>query len=68
MSPPGGAPFAPRCIIWSVFVEEHLIMLHTKYQGSTPCGFWQEGFLRFSYITLYKTNEPTGGPVLTLEA
>ena len=33
-------------------------MLHTKYQGFTPCGFWQEEFLRFSYITFCKTDQP----------
>ena len=35
------------------------MMLHTKYQGSMPCGFRQEDFLMFS---LYK---PSGvGPFL----
>ena len=29
-------------------------MLHTKYQGSRPYGFSQEGFHVFPYISLYK--------------
>jgi hypothetical protein len=35
-------------------------MLHTKYQGSRPCGFRQEAFLRFPYVTLNITNKPPG--------
>ena len=30
-------------------------MLHTKYQGSRPCGFRQEDFQVFPYISLCKT-------------
>ena len=29
------------------------MMLHTKYQGSRPCGFRQEGFFRFLSILVY---------------
>ena len=41
------------------------MMLHTKYQGSRPCGVRQEDFFRFTYISLYKTYDPGAGPFLT---
>ena len=34
------------------------VMLHTKYQCSRPCGFRQEDFLCFPYISLCKTCDP----------
>ena len=34
------------------------MMLHTKYKGFTPCGFRQEDFFTFSYISLCKTCDP----------
>ena len=34
------------------------MMLHTKYQGSRPCGFSQEDFSHFPYISLCKTIDP----------
>ena len=36
------------------------MMLNTKYQGSRPCGFRQEDFVTFSYISLCKTCDPQG--------
>ena len=37
--------------------------LHTKYQGSGPCGFRQEYFFHISpYISLCKTCDPGAGP------
>ena len=38
----------PRGIILTNFVEDHLVMLHIKYQRSRPCGFRQEDFFTFS--------------------
>ena len=38
-------------------------MLQTKYQESRPCGYKQEGFLCFPYISLCKTCDPRGGPI-----
>ena len=39
------------------------MMLHTtKYQGSRPCGFRQEDFSCFPYISLCKTFDPGTGP------
>ena len=41
------------------------MMLHTKYQGCRPCGFGQEDFSCFHYISLCKTHDPLGrGQVL----
>ena len=36
------------------------MMLHTKYQGSRPCGFRQD-FFCFPYISLCKTFDTLGG-------
>ena len=45
--PRGGASFDPRDIIWTILVEVHYEMLHTKYQSSRPSSFWEEDFQRF---------------------
>ena len=40
------------------------MMLHTKYQGSRPCGFRQEDFVHVApYISLCKTCDPRGGAI-----
>ena len=36
------------------------MMLHTKYQGSRPCGFRQENVFMFTYISLCKICDPCG--------
>ena len=39
------------------------MMLHTKYQGSRPCGFRQEDFFTFSLYKPMSNNLPPGaGP------
>ena len=40
------------------------MMLHTKYQGSMPCGFMQEFFSYVPYTSLTKTFDPGVGPFL----
>ena len=60
MWPRGGAIFGPRGIIWTNLIEVHSVMLHTKYQGSTPYGFRQEDFSMFSLLSLCKKCEPWG--------
>ena len=41
------------------------MMLHTKYQGSRPCGFRQEDFFYVFPIQAYvKHLTPRGGPFL----
>ena len=40
-------------------VDVHLIMLPTKYQGA--CGFRQDFFSCFPYISLHKTCDSLGG-------
>ena len=37
--------------------------IHTKHQSSRLCGFREEEFLRFSYITLCRSDKPWGGAV-----
>ena len=39
--------------------------LHTKYQGSRPCGFRQEDVSRFPYINLSKTFDPCGQAIFS---
>ena len=44
------------------------MILHTKYQGSSPCGLRQEDFFMFlplkAYISLCKTCDPRGGAIV----
>ena len=50
--PRDGAIFDSRDIIWTIFVEDHKVMLHAKYERPRPYGFWQEDFwsLLYSHI------------------
>ena len=48
-TPWGGAIFG---IYLTNLVDVYLVMLHTKYQDSMPCGFRQKDFFTFS---LYKS-------------
>ena len=36
--------FYSRAIIWSILVEGHNMMLHAKYESSSPYGLGQEDF------------------------
>ena len=47
----------------SNLVEVYFVMLHTKYQGSMPCGFRQEDVFTFPYISLCKICDTRGGPM-----
>ena len=49
--PPGGAVFVPRGMIGRIYKKDHYTLLHTKYEGSGPCGFGEEDFFMFSPIT-----------------
>ena len=42
--PRGGAIFDPRGVIGRIYKEDHYTLLHTKYEGSGPCGFGEEDF------------------------
>ena len=64
--PWGGTIFGPRGIIWTNLVDVHYAMLHTKYQGSRPCGFRQEDFSCFSSISLCKHVTPGVGQIWPL--
>ena len=44
VTPETGSILAPGANIQKKFVEVLSTMLHTKYQGSRPCGFRQEDF------------------------
>ena len=69
--PCGVAIFGPRGLIRTNFIEVHQMMLHTKYQGSRPCGFRQEDFFMFPPLKAYvKTCDPQGeaifGPMVII--
>ena len=38
----------PRGTVGRIYKEDHYTLLHTKYESSGPCGFWEEDF--FLYI------------------
>ena len=48
--PPGGAIFDPRSMIGMIYKKDHYTLLHTKYEGSGPCGFGEEDFFIFCPI------------------
>ena len=53
--PRGGAIFDPRGMIGRIYKEDHYTLLHTKYEGSVPCGFGEDFFLCFA------PSRPRGG-------
>ena len=53
--PRGGAIFDPRGMIGRIYKQDHYTLLHTKYEGSGPCGFGEEIFLCFA------SSRPRGG-------
>ena len=36
--------FYSRATIWSILVEDHKMMLHAKYESSSPYGLGQDDF------------------------
>ena len=42
--PQGGAIFDPRGMIGRIYKKDHYTLLHTKYEGSGPCGFGEDFF------------------------
>ena len=49
--PRGVAIFDPRGIVGRIHKKDHYKLLHTKYEGSGPCGFGEEDFFTFWDIT-----------------
>ena len=49
--PRGRAIFDPRGMIGRIYKKDHYTLLHTKYEGSGPCGFGEEDFFMFCPIT-----------------
>ena len=49
--PRGWAIFDPRGMIGRIYIEDHLTLLHTKYESFGPCGFGEEDFFMFCPIT-----------------
>ena len=58
--PRSRAIFDPRDMIGRIYKQDHYTLLHTKYEGSGPCGFGEEDFFMFCPIT-----GPGAGPVWT---
>ena len=48
--PRGGAIFDPMGMIGRIYKKDHYTLLHTKYEGSGPCGFGEEDFCMFCPI------------------
>ena len=40
--PTGGTIFDPRGMIGRIYKKDHYTLLHTKYEGSGPCGFGED--------------------------
>ena len=47
----------PRGMMDRIYVGDHLMLLHTKYLSSQPCGFREEDFLS---ISQYKSRDLIG--------
>ena len=45
----GVAKFDPRGMNGTIYVEDHLPLLHTKYQSCGPSGFREEDVFSFFY-------------------
>ena len=52
----------PRGTVGRIYIEEHYILLQTKYESSGPCSFREEDF--FLCFT-HDPPPPWGGPVWT---
>ena len=37
----------PRSTVGRIYIEDHYILLQTKYESSGPCGFGEEDFFLF---------------------
>ena len=59
--PRGGAIFDPRGMIGRIYKKDHYTLLHTKYEGSGPCGFEEEDL----FYVLPHHPTPKAGPVWT---
>ena len=57
--PRGGAIFDPRGVIGRIYKKDHYTLLHTKYEGSWPCGLGED----FFYVLPH--HAPGAGPVWT---
>ena len=57
---PGRASFDPRSIIWTILVEVHYKMLHTKYQSSAPSSFREDKFQSFLFCSYVSNLWPPG--------
>ena len=59
--PRGVANLDPRGMVGRIYVDDHLILLQTKYLSSGPYGFREEVFLSFFFHNKsMRANEPQG--------
>ena len=65
INPRGVAKFDPRGMNGTICVEDHLPLLHTKYQSCGPSGFREEDFLDFPIVGLWRLSAPGAWPNLT---
>ena len=60
INPRGVAKFDPRGMNGTIYVEDHKLLLHTKYQSCGPSGFREEDFFSFSNCKSMETIHPRG--------
>ena len=66
INPRGVAKFDPRGMNGTIYVEDHLPLLHTKYQSCWPSGFREEDFFSlFPIVGLWRLSTPGAWPNLT---
>ena len=56
----------PRGTVGRIYKDDHytLLLVHTKYESSEPCGFGEEDFfLCFSHYMSMGANDPRGGAI-----
>ena len=68
--PRGRAIFDPRGMIGRIYKQDHYTLLHTKYEGSGPCGLKYEGsgpcgFREEDFFYVLPHHAPGAGPVWT---
>ena len=59
--PRGGATFDLRGMIGRIYKKDHYTLLHTKYEGSGPCGFEEEYFF-FIFFPIMPPGRGLYGP------
>ena len=49
-------------MVGRIYKEDHYTLLHTKYESSGPCGFYED-FLRYPIVSLWELMTPRAGAI-----